>query len=90
MLELVDVDSVVVVELPLVELPAVVVDILSVVDVLLSTYGQLFVFVEENQVKHIHITNRVEYSKLTKICHSLSLFGNEFSYFDSISNLNEK
>lgn len=44
MLELVDVDSVVVVELPLVELPAVVVDILSVVDVLLSTYGQLFVF----------------------------------------------
>lgn len=67
MLELVDVDSVVVVELPLVELPAVVVDILSVVDVLLSTYGQLFVFFfEENQVKHIHITNRVEYSKLTK------------------------
>lgn len=78
MLELVDVDSVVVV---VVELPVVVVDILSVVDVLLSTYGQLFVFVEENQVKHIHITNRVEYSKLTEICHSLSLFGNEFSYF---------
>lgn len=78
MLELVNVDSVVVV---VVELPVVVVDILSVVDVLLSTYGQLFVFVEENQVKHIHITNRVEYSKLTKICHSLSLFGNEFSYF---------